>query len=240
VRGGESLRDVSTCAGLMWILALSPQTAQPPGFWEDFHAGWNDRWMERALDSRHTRYEVVQEGAGAVLRATSEKSASVLWHKLDTRPLGAGRISWRWRVQTSLSQNVHERDKRGDDYAARLFVLFDSSRLSPATQAICYVWAAHEAVGATYRSPYARGVAMIVVESGDERAGEWLAEGRDFEADYRAVFRRAPKAVSAVAIMVDTDDTGSRGTAWFDDIGVVSREPQSGLREPEVAPVPQR
>jgi Protein of unknown function (DUF3047) len=195
------------------------------GFREDFGAGWKDRWIEQKLSRRHTHYEVVQEGGRPVLRVTSTKSASALWHKLAIRTGAKGVISWRWRVEASISQNEHEREKRGDDYAARLFVVFGSDRLSPHTQAICYVWASREAVGAVYSSPYASGVATVVVESGDERANQWAREERDFVADYRNIFGMTPKTVTAVALMVDTDNTGSSATAWFDDIQLISRGP---------------
>ncbi len=81
---------------------------------------------------------------------------------------------------------------------------------------------AHELVGAVYGSPYARGVATIVVESGDQRANEWVAEGRDFVADYRNAFGGTPKTITAVAIMVDTDNTGLSATTWFEGIDLVS------------------
>lgn len=196
-------------------------------FREDFRAAWKDRWMDRALSSRRTRYDVVQEDGGPVLRATSNKSASALWHRLDVRTGAKGRISWRWRVQASISPNEHEREKRGDDYAARLFVVFDSDLFSPHARGICYVWAAREVVGAVYRSPYANGVVTIVVETGDQRANEWAAEERDFVADYRNAFGMTPKTVTGLAIMVDTDNTGSTATAWFDDIAVASSGPGS-------------
>ncbi|MGH2607594.1 MAG: DUF3047 domain-containing protein [Tepidiformaceae bacterium] len=198
------------------------------GFREDFRSGWKERWMEKALSSRRTRYEVAQEGGKPVLRATSNRSASALWRKLLIRTGAKGRISWRWRVQASISRNEHEREKRGDDYAARLFVVFDSDLFSPHTQAICYVWAAREAIGAVYRSPHANRVATIVVESGDRHANEWVAEERDFVADYRNAFGVTPKTVTAVAVMVDTDNTGSSATAWFDGIALASSGAQPG------------
>src|SRR2546425_4743797 len=187
-------------------------------FGEDFRAGWKDRWMEKALSGRRTRYEVVQEGGRPVLRATSDKSASLLWHKLGIRTGVKGQISWRWRVETSISQNEHEREKRGDDYAARLFVVFDSALFGPHTQAICYVWAAREVIGAVYTSPYANGVATIVVESGDQRANEWAAEERDLVPDYPTAFGLQPPPVAPVAIMADTDKTAPTPTAGFNVI----------------------
>src|SRR5258708_3310293 len=98
-------------------------------FREDFGVGWKDRWMETVLGRRRTRYDVVQEVDEPVLRATSNQSASALWHRLALRTGVKGQVSWRWRVEASLSQNEHERERRGGDAAARLFVVFDSDRL---------------------------------------------------------------------------------------------------------------
>jgi len=162
-------------------------------FRENFRAAWQDRWKEKTLGPRRTGYEVVQEGGGPVLRATSDASASAPWHRLGVPSGATGRISWRWKVRASLAQDEHEREKRGDDYAGRLFVVSDSDLFSPRTRAVWYVWAAMRSSGAIYRSPYASGVATIVVESGDQRANEWVAEERDFVADYHNAFGMTPK-----------------------------------------------
>lgn len=224
-------------AGWSWMVPLRVALGRAPlpaavessqVFREDFGVGWKDRWMETVLSRRRTRYEVVEDAGKPVLRATSNQSASVFWHRLALRPGMKGQVSWHWKVQASLSQNEHERERRGDDYAARLFVVFDSDRFGPHTQALCYVWAAREAVGAVYRSPYASGVATIVVESGDLRAKEWVAEERDFVADYRNVFGMSPKTVTAVAIMVDTDDTDLSATTWFASIELASSASPTG------------
>ncbi len=193
----------------------------PQVFLEDFQQGLTQHWVERRLAGASTRYEVVQEGRNAVLVGRSDRSASILWRDVDLVPAEAGTISWRWKVENAASQNRREREKSGDDYVARLFVVFDADEFGPSTEAICYVWAANEPVGAIYRNPYFDRVGTIVVESGSQRVGEWVAEERDLIADYWRIFGKPPETVTAVAIMVDTDDTGSKATAWFDDISLV-------------------
>ena len=84
------------------------------------------------------------------------------------------------------------------------------------------MWAASESVGAAYPNPYFGRVGTIVVESGSQRVGEWVAEQRDLVADHWRIFGKPPETVSAVAIMVDTDNTNSTATAWFDDIALTS------------------
>lgn len=207
--GGSSL-----CADVASIYS-QPSSQKLLG---DFQDGWTHHWMERKFTRQPTRYTVVREDGNSVLMAESEKSASGLWRMLDIHSVKTGKISWRWKVTHSLSENVQERKKRGDDYAARVFVVFEPSFFSWRTRAICYVWAAHEPVGSIYKSPYSSSVGTIVLESGNERAGKWITEERDFIADYRKIFGNAPEMVSAVALMVDTDNTGLKTTAWFDDL----------------------
>jgi hypothetical protein len=201
-------------------LALLPQEA-PLELFDGFRPGWEEHWSERPMSDRSTRYEVVEvEGRGSVLRARSEASASAFWRGLSLDPARVNTMSWSWKVAKSLDGNGRERTRRGDDYAARVMILFGSEVLSPDTEAICYVWASEEPVGDVYWNPYADKVATIVLQSGDERSGEWVHERRDFVKDFREAFGRGPETVSAVALMVDTDNTKTVATAWFDDLQI--------------------
>ena len=59
-----------------------------------------------------------------------------------------------------------------------------------------------------------------MLQSGPARAGSWVSESRNVLEDYERYFAELPERVTAVAIMADTDDTGGRATAWFDDIAL--------------------
>ena len=45
-----------------------------------------------------------------------------------------------------------------------------------------------------------------------------MNEERDFIKDSERFFGETPEMVTALALMVDTDNTGARGRAWFDDL----------------------
>ena len=68
---------------------------------------------------------------------------------------------------------------------------------------------------------------MVVLESGNARAGSWVAESRDVEADFRAAFglpeKAAVPAIDGVALSADTDQTGESVTAWFGDVRLEPR-----------------
>ncbi len=217
------MRPVRVIVTALILLTLSadlysqkPRRVESAGFGDD----WSERWQEAQLASRSNRFTVVEDDGGPVLRAESERSASALWYRLEIPPADGSAVSWRWKVEAIPSSDSDEREKRGDDYAARFFVIFDAEPFSREARAVCYVWAASEPVGSTYRNPYFSDVVTVVLQSGDARAGEWVLEERDFVSDYREAFGESPESVSAVAVMVDTDNTRTAATAWFGDIRV--------------------
>jgi hypothetical protein len=59
---------------------------------------------------------------------------------------------------------------------------------------------------------------MIPLQSGEEKAGEWVTQRRNVLADYRALYDEDPPPVTGVAIMTDTDNTDGSATAYYGDI----------------------
>lgn len=183
-----------------------------------FDKGWEKNWKHKRLYRPRTQYEAVQLEGETVLLAKSKRTASIYYRPLDVRDPQQARVSWRWRVERSLTENTRETEKKGDDYAARVFVVFDPGVVGKNIRSLCYVWAGNEPVGSVYPSPYAKSVQTVVLESGDERAGEWVMEERDVVGDFEKLFGESPPAITAVAVMVDTDNTRSEVQSWFDDI----------------------
>ena len=203
--------------------ALGMQLEETPLLEERFDSGWEARWNEQRLAWRGTRFRVVEQGDDLVLRADSYRAAAGLWTRVAIDAPTFGRIAWRWRVERPVRRSGIEQQKRGDDYAARVFVIFGGAFADPDTRAICYVWARDLPVGSVFPSPYTENVAMIVVASGDGEVGEWAGVERDFVSDYLAFFNESPAALSGVAVMVDTDNTWSEARAFFDDIVLRAR-----------------
>ncbi|NIM52872.1 MAG: DUF3047 domain-containing protein, partial [Gemmatimonadales bacterium] len=138
----------------------------PERIWllRSFEKGWDDVWREQRLAARATRYAAVLDDGEMVLEADSRSAASGLWRRVSIDAPVAGRLSWRWKIEHVIPGGRDERRKAGDDYAARVFVVFGGEFGSRKARAICYVWAAREPVGSMYRSPYLEQVATIVVQ----------------------------------------------------------------------------
>jgi len=172
-----------------------------------------------------------------VLHGVSHASASSYVTALDLDPVSAPMLRWSWRVQRSLPASDFK-SKAGDDYAARVYVLFDlpTDRLSLAgrwrhaaaqllsplplpTASICYVWGGPlQPVGSSGWNPFTDTVRMVVVDSGDTHAGQWRSVRRDLRQDWQLAFGGPVPRVSGLALSLDTDNAGGEAQAWFGDI----------------------
>lgn len=218
-------------AALTLLLALTA-TAPPTGggdllLIDDFRRGL-DTWKTKEFKGR-TLYRIVSEDGKPALRADSDKAASGLVHErdidLDHYPI----LNWSWKIGAVLEKG-DARSKKGDDYAARVYVVFPGTFFWQ-TKALNYIWANRLPQGTVLANAYTASAMMIAVESGNTHAGEWRQEWRDVRADYRRAFGREPPAARAVAIMTDTDDTGGQATAWYGPIWFSPQPPAAGSAE---------
>ena len=213
-----TLASLPAIVGGWLALCGAARGAETVALFDNFTPAWRARWHEQRLFSRPTVYDVVNEAGGPVLHAVSHSSNAGLVRDVSRPAPNEARLRWRWKVRAALTGNTRERERAGDDYAARVFVVFEMSVLPLRTRAINYVWAATEKSGSTFASPYTANVGIVVLRSGDAEAGQWRLESRDVLADYRAFFGEPPSRIGAVAVLVDTDNTGREAEAWFADL----------------------
>jgi hypothetical protein len=206
--------------------AATPGDALPP------------RWESITFSQveRHTVYRVAQEDGATVIRAEAHASASGLVCRVEIDLREYPILAWRWKV-AGVVANADARRKDGDDYAARVYVIFkfDPARASvldrakyglaalaygeqPPHAGINYIWDNRLPPGTLLPNAYTDRVRMLVLRSGSGEAGRWVAEARDVYADYKRAFNEEPPLVSGVAIMTDADNTRSAATAWYGDI----------------------
>lgn len=190
---------------------------------------------------------LVTDHGDTVLQITANHAAGAVEHALALP--GATTMSWRWKVDHSIAAADMAR-KRGDDFAARVYVFFDLPRsdlsfgqrikLSLArhfsgqnlpTAALCYVWDNRHPIGTQMPNPYYSGMHMIVLQSGNGNAGSWQTQRRDLAADFRAAFGRPAPAVTGIALGADTDNTNSRAQARFGDIQFSTKAPAPDARK---------
>lgn len=203
--------------------------------------GWQP--LRPAPKAADTRYSLVQEQGATVIRADAQASMSGLTYPVRVNLQAFPLLRWRWKIAAPL-QNADMTTKSGDDYAARIYVLFDYPseklpfsvraqlriaellyRQAIPTAALNYVWDNRHPVGTIQPNTYTDRARMIVLQSGAGRAGEWVTETRNLAADFRAAFGEDPPDVVAVALATDTDNTGENATAWYGDIEFLNEAP---------------
>jgi Protein of unknown function (DUF3047) len=208
----------------VWVLALAALAGA--ALWANagvarvnvgqFSQGDMHGWQPKRF-AGETHYSLVNDHGRHVLRAVSHASASGLYRQVHINLARTPYLHWSWKVGNVLG-HADERTRRGDDYAARVYVVFSGGLLFWRTRAIDYVWSSNQPVGSVWPNAFTSHVRMVAVESGPARIGRWMDERRDVRADYRRMFGADPGPVDAVAIMTDTDNTGLAATAWYGDI----------------------
>jgi hypothetical protein len=227
--------------------------AESPGSSREIRlaAPGSEAWKPLVFRSieRHTSYEIRMDPAGRpAYRAVSHCGASAMRLALpdDLDLAQTPRLAWRWRIEQGLD-NEHEKTKSGDDFAARVYVLFefDSSSSGPFErlehalgrrlfgldmpgQALNFVWASRTEVGQFWTSPYHANARLIAVASHSVEASRdgWRQTIVDLADSARRLFDPTPpRRPYALALMVDADDLCARAVAWFSDFRLLEPDP---------------
>ncbi len=190
----------------------------------------------KGIDKQTTyRLEVDDRGV-QVVHAHASASASGWVRKMNVDLEQYPVVQWSWKVSSVLAKgDMHT--KAGDDYPARLYLLFDydpekaswiekmaRSAASlfygdePPGSSLNYIWSSIYPVNSHANNAYTDKAKMWAVEGGKKNVGKWRFYSRNVLADYRLLFGYSPPRLVGIAIMSDTDNTLEEVDAWFGDI----------------------
>jgi len=204
---------------LFLALAVEPASADKVLFASDFSHGLAQGWQNVAFFKKLTDYEVRREGTNFYLLGVADKGCSALSLKLNLVPPHQLKLRWRWRID-SVVTNGSERELAKFDHAARVFVAFDTFIGPPRT--LNYLWANVEPAGTILDHPKSSRAQLIVLESGNGKAGQWIAEERDVTADWQKVFPGQPlPKITGLGVMTDGDSLGAKLTGAYADIELI-------------------
>ncbi len=204
-------------APLLWatacLFALCAHAEETVVHVANFSSSDLSGWQSRVF-SGETDYQL-KDGA---LCASSEGTASGRYRELRLNLQHTPWLNWRWRVDSGIEPERQEQTKKGDDYPARVYVVFSAGIQFWKTRALNYVWSSSQPVGSNWPNAFTGNARMIAVQSGSNNSGRWQQERRNVAEDYYRLFGEAPPRVSAVAIMTDTDNSGAKASACYGDI----------------------
>jgi len=221
---------------LIAILSLTlPLAAQ---IFEDFDS--LDQWDPltfRKIDA-HTEYDLTTEDGKSVLRARADSSASGVIFTERFSVSETPYVEWSWKVSNIVTDG-NAAVKEGDDYAIRIYIIFpyDPKRVSffdkvkyetirrlygeyPPLSSLNYIWANRPHDLEYIPNPFTDKAMMVPVDTGAAHVNQWRTHTVDIREDYRRAFGEEAPEEASLAIMADTDNTGSSATAWIDYIRV--------------------
>jgi hypothetical protein len=199
-----------------------------------------DRWQPLAFAKidRHSRYSAVTEDGRTCLLMESDNSASALVLKQSFNVYEYPKLSWRWKVSGIFRKGDSSR-KEGDDYPARLYVMFaytpEQASLGkrikyqlaktiygqyPPDSSINYIWDNRSSKASVIINAYTDQARMIPVSAGAGKVNTWQEYTMDIVRDYRLAFGKNPPKTATLAVMNDSDDTGESAKAWIDFIKI--------------------
>ncbi|MEK6806432.1 MAG: DUF3047 domain-containing protein [Pseudomonadota bacterium] len=206
----------------LWLFALvlaTPAWAAPGLFSMTGFEGWEPQIFKKLAP---TSYRLVKDGNTQVVQANCKTSASGLIHEggidLTRTPI----LQWRWKVDRVYS-GINEKEKSGDDFPARIYVVRKGGLAIWRTRSVAYTWASQQPKGSHWPNPFARQVHMVAVESGAGKVGKWVTERRDLRADFKDYFELDIETLDGIALMSDCDNAGGAMRAWFGDIKLLER-----------------
>ncbi len=205
---------------VLGLIALPPAFADKASDGLEFTPAEIAEWPRREFDG-DVGYRLIDDDRPAV-EAIAEDGATALYHEVDIDVSETPWLEWSWRVDELPQGDASERDKDGDDYGARIYVVQEGFFGKLSARALNYVWSRELEAGTQWPNAFTGRARMISVEQGDERRGEWVTYRRDLREDWQTAFDEAPGTIHGVAIMTDSDNTDSRSVARYGRIRLLS------------------
>jgi len=192
--------------------SLSADTLPVGSFAKEGLVGW-----ESVNFNDETSYDIVSYKGQYVVRAISADSASGMLKKMRVDLVNTPYLNWSWKVDQSLT-GLNERTRRGDDYAARVYVVIKDGLFFWQTKALIYVWSGSEKKDTLWPNAFTDNSQMIALQSGDDKKGLWVHEKRNVLQDLKHAFGDRFTAIDGVAFMTDTDNSDGQVTAYYGNI----------------------
>ncbi len=183
-----------------------------------------------------TAYELVQVGDTQVLHATAKNSASGIEHPVSVDLREYPVAEWRWKVPR-LIDTADNTEPAHADAPARVIFMFEGGRdRLPASEqlnydlakaltgnslpyaTLMYIWEPNRSEGEILTHYNSTRVKMVVAANSGRDLTRWHQQRVNILEDYRRAFNEEPPRVKAVAIMSDSDNTGTTVEAFYGDI----------------------
>ncbi|NOX27100.1 MAG: DUF3047 domain-containing protein [Gammaproteobacteria bacterium] len=175
------------------------------------------QWQNKSFNGEST-YQLTQINNRKAVAASSQQSASARYYKnkidLKTTPY----LNWSWQVEDLPNTLSDDSTKSGDDYAARIYVVFKTGFAFWKIASLNYVWANQRPKGDHWHNAYTNKVVLLAVDSGSDAVGQWQSYKVNVAEDIKKYWAKEVSTLTSIAIMADSDDSQSSTKSYFGDI----------------------
>lgn len=216
MRRRKGLQNLAVVAGLALLMVAGDAHAETRKkvvigtFTHDEMSHWEKRSFKN-----HTSYQLT----GKALQASCKDEASALYRRVSVDLTKTPMLHWSWRVD-GVHPSLNDTTKAGDDYAARIYVVYAGNSLLPwRVKAIDYVWANSQPVGASWPNAFTDHAIMVAAQSGQPaKPGQWISEVRNVREDFKKFFGVDITSIDGVAVMTDCDNSKLPATGYYRDM----------------------
>jgi len=170
-------------------------------------------WQQKDFVGTNT-FHFSTDKQSSLVKITADKTASGLFLEDNINITKTPVLKWSWKIDQVL-KNIDEHSKKGDDFAARVYVVTSTGPFPWQKRSLCYVWSNNQAIEAVWPNPFTGKVKMIALDSGNTLAGTWQHHQRNIQEDFESAFNQKYKKIEAIAIMTDTDNSQQQATGWY-------------------------
>jgi len=177
-----------------------------------------ENWKNYSFKGK-TSYIIDHSSFFQTVKASCTNTASALYHEEKIDLLKTPILKWSWKVDGVHSQ-LQEKEKAGDDYPARVYVIYTPNSLTPwRTMAINYVWSNNQKIGSFWPNPFTSNAIMVALQSGKPNSDKkWIKESRNVKEDFKTFFSVNLNTIHGVSIMTDCDNSGLPMKGYYRDI----------------------
>lgn len=159
--------------------------------------------------------EIKQENDTYVLHLISEKNSFGLKKNIRVDIHEYPYITFTWKVE-ALPKDGDFREKKTDDQAAQLYVVFGKFKLL--ANIIGYIWDNKAPKFTSGTSPAWNRSRIVVLQSGCEKLNTWVTETRNIYEDYKNLFGENPGKANLITLYINSQHTESRAESYFGKI----------------------
>ena len=218
---------------LIFFLGVYSLWADGSDFREDLDVfeGWREVPFLGIRNKTDYKIENIEQNSALVVQ--SENGISGIAYEKTIQVYETPYLEWRWRADI-LPEGADPRAKKTDDFALRFYVMFYSGKkLSvgdrirygfvkmlygeyPPEVILGYVWTKDAFEEDYIQSRINERTRYIEATSGEKNRGTWQVHRVNIISDFRRVFGENPPETARIAIIGDSDSTGSASLGYVD------------------------